>query len=107
MTPETRTLLSGVISHPAQRQDQRLTVNSFTGNDRSSLRRCVPKSSGLRKKVIVPIWFSRMGRRHPSKQLQLSPEGERHSAHQKQERDGMIPSDAFTEIRPCEDDKHA
>jgi hypothetical protein len=37
-----------------------------------------------------------------SEQLQLSPEGERHSAEQKQERDSMIPFDAFTEIRPRE-----
>jgi hypothetical protein len=42
-----------------------------------------------------------------SKQLQLSPEGEGHRADQKQERDGMIPFDAFTEIGPCEDDEHA
>jgi hypothetical protein len=42
-----------------------------------------------------------------AEQLQLSPKGEHNSAEQEQERDTMIPLDAFIQIRPCEDDKHA
>jgi hypothetical protein len=42
-----------------------------------------------------------------SEELQFSPKRERHSTDQKKERGGMIPFDAFAEIRPREDDEHA